>query len=150
MRRVVPLPEIFRLTEAANPSLRVSAAGVAVARQQAEVAKLQQLPGISASLGAGYIGNPVLIDRNFSSATNIAMPHFANSFALQATQLIFKGNQVKNNITTATLREQLAELGLEKNTQDMKLLAAGNYFDLYKLYNQRKVYTDNISWPPNG
>lgn len=145
LRRVVPLPEIFRLTETANPSLRVTAAGVEVARQKAEVAKLQQLPGLSASLGAGYVGNPVIIDRDFSSTTHVPMPHFSNSFALQATQLIFKGHQVKNSIAAATLQEQLAELSLVKNTQDMKLLAAGNYFDLYKLYNQRQVYTDNIA-----
>ncbi|WP_341843576.1 TolC family protein [Chitinophaga caseinilytica] len=145
LRRVVPLPEIFRLTETANPSLKVSAAGVALARQQTEVARLQRLPGLNASLGAGYMGDPLIIDRNFSNTTSVAMPSFTNSFALQATQLIFKGNQVKNNIAAATLREQLAELGLEKNTQDMKLLAAGNYFDLYKLYNQRKVYADNIA-----
>lgn len=145
IRRVLTLPEIFRLTEMANPSLKVAAAGVAVARQNTEVAKLQQLPALNASLGAGYIGNPVIIDRNFSSATNVAMPHFSNSFALQASQLIFKGHQVKNNIAAAGLREQLAVLSLEKNTQDMKLLSAGNYFDLYKLYNQRSVYTDNIA-----
>lgn len=145
IRRVLTLPEIFRLTEAANPSLKVAAAGVAVARQNTEVARLQQLPALNASLGAGYIGNPVIIDRNFSDATSVPMPHFSNTFALQASQLIFKGNQVKNNIAAAGLQAQLAALSLEKNTQDMKLLSAGNYFDLYKLYNQRGVYTDNIA-----
>lgn len=145
IRRVMTLPEIFRLTETAHPSLKVSAAGVAIARQQTEVARLQQLPALSASLGAGYLGNPIIIDRNFSNSTTMPMPHFTNAFAVQASQLIFKGNQVKNNIASASLREQLAQLNLEKSKQDMKLLSAGNYFDLYKLYNQRQVYTDNIA-----
>ncbi|WP_109696819.1 TolC family protein [Chitinophaga deserti] len=144
LRRVMTLQEVFHLTETANPSLKVAEAGVAVARQKTEVAKLQQLPGLNASLGAGYIGNPILIDRSFSNTTHLTMPHFANSFALQASQLIFKGNAVKNNIAAASLQEQLAELSLQKSTQDMKLLSAGNYFDLYKLYNQRQVYHDNI------
>jgi outer membrane protein len=142
--RIINVNDLFRLTIQNNQSLKVASAAVDVAAQGVEVAKLQQLPTLSTSLSAGYLGNAQIIDKDFSKTTTVAMPHFANSFGLNASQLIFKGNVVRNSIAAASLQEQLATLYLERNTQDMKLLVAGNYFDLYKLYNQRKVYEQNI------
>jgi outer membrane protein len=142
--RIINVNDLFRLTIQNNQSLKVASAAVEVATQGVEVAKLQQLPTLSTSLSAGYLGNAQIIDKDFSKTTTVPMPHFANSFGLNASQLIFKGNVVRNSIAAASLQEQLATLYLERNTQDMKLLVAGNYFDLYKLYNQRKVYEQNI------
>jgi outer membrane protein len=142
--RIINVNDLFRLTIQNNQSLKVASAAVDVAAQGVEVAKLQQLPTLSTSLSAGYLGNAQIIDKDFSKSTTVPMPHFANSFGLNASQLIFKGNVVRNSIAAASLQEQLATLYLERNTQDMKLLVAGNYFDLYRLYNQRKVYEQNI------
>ena len=142
--RVLPLKELFELTEKNSQQVKVAAAGVEVAQQAVEVAKLQQLPTLSASLSGGYLGDALIMDKDFSKSTIVPMPHFSNSFGVQATQLIFKGHAVKNGIAAASLQEQLVQLNLEKNTQDMKLLVAGHYFDLYRLYNQRTVYEQNI------
>src|SRR4051812_37092636 len=142
--RVINVNDLFRLTIQNNQSLKVASAAVEVAAQGVEVARLQQMPTLSTSVSAGYLGNALIIDKDFSKTTTVPMPHFANSFGLQASQLIFKGNVVRNSIAAASLQEQLATLYLERNTQDMKLLVAGNYFDLYRLYNQRKVYEQNI------
>jgi outer membrane protein TolC len=142
--RVVPLTELFDLTQKNSQQVKVAAAGVGIAQQGVEVAKLQQLPTLSTSVSGGYLGDAVIMDKDFSKSTTVPMPHFSNSFGVQASQLIFKGHAVKNGIAAATLQEQLAELNLERNTQDMKLLVAGNYFDLYRLYNQRSVYAQNI------
>jgi outer membrane protein len=142
--RIISINDLFSLTIQNNQSLKVASTAVDVAAQGVEVARLQQLPTLSTSVSAGYLGNGHIIEKDFSKSTTIEMPHFSNSFGLNASQLIFKGNVVRNSIAAASLQEQLATLYLERNTQDMKLLVAGNYFDLYKLYNQRKVYEQNI------
>lgn len=142
--RVVSLMELFDLTQKNSQQLRVAAVGLEVAQQGVEVAKLQRLPSLSTSVSGGYLGNVQIIEKDFSKSTTVPMPHFSNSFGIQASELIFKGNAVKNSIAAASLQEQLAGLNLERNTQDMKLLVASYYFDLYRMYNQRSVYEQNI------
>lgn len=142
--RVIPLAELFDLTQKNSQQIKVAAAGVEIAQQTVEVARLQQLPTFSASLSGGYLGDVALIDKDFSKSTTVPMPHFSNSFGIQASQLIFKGKAVQNSISAASLQEKLAGLNLERNLQDMKLLVASYYFDLYRLYNQRSVYDQNI------
>ncbi len=142
--KVITLTELFNLTQQNNQQLKVVSAGVDVAKQAVAVSRLQQLPTISTALSLGYLGNARVIENDFSKSRTVNMPHFSNAFGVQASQLIFKGNAVRNSIQVATLQEQLAVLNLEKNTQDVKLLVASNYFDLYRLYNQRKVFTQNI------
>jgi len=142
--KVYSIDELFGLTIQNNQSLKISASGLGIAKQGVEVAKNQRLPSVSTSLTAGYVGDALLIEKDFSKSTRVPMPHFANSFALEASQLIFNGNAVNNTIASASLQEQLAELDLEEDKLDIKLLVASNYFDLYKLYNQRGVYSKNI------
>lgn len=142
--RVYSIDEIFNLTIQNNQTLKLGAVNHEIAKQSVEVAKDSRLPSVSTSLSAGYLGDVLLIEKDFSKSTTVPMPHFANTFAVEASQLIFNGNVINNTIASASLQEQIAALDLEENTLDMKLLVAGNYFDLYKLYNQRDVYRKNI------
>lgn len=123
--------------------LKVSARNIDIARQNKEIVKLQKLPAITASMSQFYLGDAVAIDKDFSTTTNIAMPHYGSSYAVQATQLIFKGGLVNRSIEMAGLREQLSELDLEKNKQDVKFLVISNYLDVYKIINQQKVFENN-------
>lgn len=142
--KVFSVENIFDLAIKNSQQLKVSRSAVEISEQRAAVAKLQRLPTASAAVTAGYLGDILLIDKDFSNTTNVAMPHFANTFGVQASQLIFKGNAVNNSIDAATLQEQVAMLGFEKNRQNTKLLVAGHYFDLYGFYLQRDVYNQNI------
>jgi len=142
--RVYSIDEIFNLTIQNNQTLKLGAVNHEIAKQSVEVAKDRRLPSVSTSLSAGYLGDVLLIEKDFSKSTTVPMPHFANAFAVEASQLIFNGNVINNTIASASLQEQIAALDLEENTLDMKLLVAGNYLDLYKLYNQRDVYRKNI------
>ena len=65
-------------------------------------------------------------------------------FSVQASEVIFKGGEVANNIKKANLEEQVAVLNQEKNLEDIKFLVAAKYLDIYRLINQRKVYANNI------
>ena len=135
--------EVAELALQNHQQLKVSAHNIDISKQQTDITKLQKLPNITASTSQFYLGNAVAIDKDFSNSTNIPMPHYGSSYAVQATQLIFKGGLVNKSIEVAGLREQLSELDLEKNKQDVKLLVISNYLDVYKIINQESVFQNN-------
>lgn len=126
-----------------HQQLKVSAQNIDIAKQNTNVAKLQKLPTITASTSQFYLGDAIAIDKDFSNSTKVPMPHYGSSYAVQATQLIFKGGLVNKSIELAGLREQLSELDLEKNKQDVKFLVISNYLDVYKIINQQEVFQNN-------
>lgn len=135
--------EVAELAVQNHQQLKVSAQNIDIARQNINVAKLQKLPTITASTSQFYLGDAVAIDKDFSNSTKVPMPHYGSSYAVQATQLIFKGGLVNKSIEMAGLREQLSELDLEKNKQDVKFLVISNYLDVYKIINQEEVFQNN-------
>ncbi|MDN4012971.1 TolC family protein [Chryseobacterium gambrini] len=135
--------EVAELAVQNHQQLKVSVQNINIARQNTEVVKLQKLPNITASTSQFYLGDAVAIDKDFSNSTNVPMPHYGSSYAVQATQLIFKGGLVNKSIEMAGLREQLSKLDLEKNKQDVKLLVISNYLDIYKILNQEAVFQNN-------
>lgn len=135
--------EVAALAVRNHQQLKVSAQNIDIAKQNTNVVKLQKLPTITASTSQFYLGDAVAIDKDFSNSTTIPMPHYGSSYAVQATQLIFKGGLVNKSVEMASLREQLSELDLEKNKQDVKLLVISNYLDVYKTLNQQEVFQNN-------
>ncbi|ALR29934.1 hypothetical protein ATE47_05085 [Chryseobacterium sp. IHB B 17019] len=135
--------DVAELAVQNHQQLKVSAQNIDIAKQNTNVAKLQKLPTITASMSQFYLGDVVAIDKDFSNSTNIPMPHYGSSYAVQATQLIFKGGLVNKSIELAGLREQLSKLDLEKNKQDVKFLVISNYLDIYKIINQQEVFKNN-------
>ncbi|MBV8325341.1 TolC family protein [Chryseobacterium sp.] len=135
--------EVAEMAVRNHQQLKVSAQNIDIAKQNTNVVKLQKLPTITASTSQFYLGDAVAIDKDFSNSTTIPMPHYGSSYAVQATQLIFKGGLVNKSIEMAGLREQISELDLEKNKQDVKFLVISNYLDVYKILNQEDVFRNN-------
>ncbi|MCJ7935515.1 MAG: TolC family protein [Chryseobacterium sp.] len=135
--------EVAEMAVQHHQQLKVSAQNIDIAKQNTNVVKLQKLPAITASTSQFYLGDAVAVDKDFSNSTKIPMPHYGSSYAVQATQLIFKGGLVNKSIEMAGLREQLSELDLEKNKQDVKFLVISNYLDIYKIINQEEVFQNN-------
>lgn len=135
--------EVAELAVQNHQQIKFSAQNIDIAKQNTNIVKLQKLPTITASASQFYLGDAVAIDKDFSNSTNIPMPHYGSSYAVQATQLIFKGGLVNKSIEMAGLREQLSELDLEKNKQDVKFLVISNYLDIYKIINQEEVFQNN-------
>lgn len=135
--------EVVELALQNHQQLKVSAHNLNITKQQTDITRLQKLPNIIASTSQFYLGDAVAIDKDFSNSTNIPMPHYGSSYAVQATQLIFKGGLLNKSIELAGLREQLSELDLEKNKQDVKLLVISNYLDVYKIINQESIFQNN-------
>ena len=126
-----------------HQQLKIAEAQVQTSEQQVDVAKLQQLPTVSFSANAVYLGDALVLDTDWSKLQTVDMPHFGNSFALQASQVLYKGGVIKKSIEMAELQQQLAELNLTSNEQDIKLLIISNYLDIYKLTNQFRVLEQN-------
>ena len=126
-----------------HQQLKIAEAQVQTTEQQVKVSKLQQLPTVSFSANAFYLGDALVLDTDWSKLQAIDMPHFGNSFALQASQILYKGGVIKKSIEMAELQQQLAELNLTSNEQDIKLLIISNYLDIYKLTNQLQVLEQN-------
>ncbi|ROI04681.1 TolC family protein [Chryseobacterium sp. G0240] len=141
--RQLTASEVAELAVRNHQQLKVSAQNIDIAKQNTNVVRLQKLPSITASTSQFYLGDAVAIDKDFSNSTKIPMPHYGSSYAVQATQLIFKGGLVNKSIEMAGLREQLSELDLEKNKQDVKFLVISNYLDVYKIINQEEVFQNN-------
>jgi outer membrane protein len=139
------IKELFQLALDSNQQLKVARMGIDVASQKVNVAETQLNPTFTANAGAFYLGDATVFDKNLANKVSIPMPHFGNSFAVQASQTVFKGGAIKNNIAINNLQQQLATLNYDKNSMDVRLLLAGSYFDLFRLYNQRAVYEKNIN-----
>ena len=141
--RALTIKEATTLALQNHPQLAVSAKAIEISKQNTEVAKLQKLPSITASTSQFYLGNSLIIDKDFSNSMTVQLPHYGSTYGLQASQLIFKGGLVKKSIEITALQEQLSELDYEKDQQDVKFLVMSNYLDIFKIINQNAVYLNN-------
>jgi outer membrane protein TolC len=147
--RVMTLQQAFQLAVKNSVQLKIANTGVTLAHQQVEINKLGRLPGISTGVEYGYISNADIWTPGFAKHATGDIPHHFTDFTTQAAEEIFKGGEVKNSIKKATLEEQIAALALEKNTEDIKFLVAGQYLDIYRFINLRQVYVNNAKLAEN-
>lgn len=141
--RTLTMEEVVQLALENHTQLQLSKDNIQIARQQTRIAELQKLPSINATANAFYLGDALILDKDFSKVATVNMPHFGNSYSVQASELIFKGGLVKKSIELSELREQLAELDHEKDAQNIKFLVMSTYLDIQKIINQKNVYLNN-------
>jgi len=142
--RVLTIQDAFELATQNSSQLKVSEINTDLARQKVEIARLAKLPEISGGLNYGYLSNSQIWDPSFDKLPKKSIPHTLTQFSVQASEVIFKGAEVTNNIRKASLEEQIAVLNHDKNGEDIRFLVAAEYLDIYRLFNQRRVYQDNI------
>lgn len=138
------ISQLFQKVEDNSKSLRTSLSGVEAAHLGIESAKSKKLPDLDASLSFSYIGNALIIDRDFSNVHGLKSPHFGNNFAFQAQQVVYAGGAINAGIKLAELGKQQAEVGVKLTRQQIRFIALGQYLDLYKIDNRIKVYEKNI------
>lgn len=143
-RHVLTMQEVFKLALENSPQLKVTAKNIDLARQEKEIIKLYQLPNVSTGLDYAYISNADIWSPTFSDHSKGAIPHQFTVFSVLATQLLFKGSEVRNNLLKASFEEQVAYLSQENNEEDIKFLVAAKYLDIYRLINQRIVLVNNL------
>ena len=137
--------ELFSMIESGNSTLNATKTGVSVATQGIEEAKNKRLPDIGASLSLSYTGNVLITDRNFSHAKGASQPHFGNSFALEAQQVVYAGGAISTGIKLAELQKSVAENAVTLTRNQLRFIAIGQFLELPKLDNGIKVYDSNIA-----
>ncbi len=138
------IEDVFRMIDSRNRTVQMLRTAVDAAGEGVKAAKDARLPDVKVSANVSYIGDAFLTDRDFSGFTRAATPHFGNGFTVDASQVIYAGGAVKAGIEMAGhgLKRSTAEL--DKSRQGLRLMAAGQYLDLYRLNNDIKVYEENI------
>jgi len=99
---------------------------------------------VNATLSASYNGNVVVMDRDFTNANGYSSPHFGNSFALEAQQVVYAGGAIDAGIRMAELQRDMAVSGQRQSSNALRFLALGQYLDLYKIQNRMQVMQQNI------
>ncbi|MBQ1698061.1 MAG: TolC family protein [Bacteroidales bacterium] len=118
---VITLQHLWDDAERNSTSIKVMKSELDAANLAVEAVKSGNLPDLNASLSIGYLGDGVLTDRNFKNSLHVDNPHFMNSFAVQASQLIYGGGTVKNAVKTAESGRNIATLNLESERQCLSL-----------------------------
>lgn len=143
-KRVVGLPELFSLADSRSKTIKIYESAVEVADRYISSAKNAMLPDIGFSASATYNGDAWVADRNFSNGQTFSSPHFGNSFALEASQVVFAGGAIHFNVEALEIQKRINEWNLEAHRQETYFLLTGYYLDLYKYLNLLKVYDRNI------
>lgn len=140
----VPIDSIFRLAIKNSTQLKLAGSRIDAARQQEEVEKLYRLPSLSSGLAYGYVSNSEIWNPSFSKHITDHIPHQLTQFSFEAGQIIFKGNEINNTLKKSGIQVQIAELAKEKSNTDIKFLVAGQYLDIFRLINQRRIFRNNL------
>ena len=143
--QMLTLDEVFRLADENSKSINIHSLMTDEAEKAIEIAKNDLLPSVGAKANVQYIGNCVTFDRDYSNWETGELPHFGNSLILKATQVIYAGGKIKNNINLKRLEKESSVQDEILNRQDLRFLLAGYYLEISKLSNQKYVYENNIS-----
>lgn len=142
--REMDIRQLFDLIERNDKALSVQKIGIDAAREGFRNARNQRLPDINASVSVSYIGNAILMERDFTEVQNLTSPHFGNSFTLDAQQVVYAGGAVSAGVRIAEIAVEQAIVGTELSRQGQRFMALGQYLDLQKAAHREKVLKSNI------
>ena len=142
--RRMTVDDLFQLVESNSKTLQETKISVEFAQKGIEAARAQRLPDVNATLSASYNGNVVVMDRDFTNANGYSSPHFGNSFALEAQQVVYAGGAIDAGIRMAELQRDMAVAGQRQSSNAQRFMAMGLYLDLYKIRNRMQVMEQNI------
>lgn len=139
------LTDVFTRIENENQTMSMLRTAQEAAEEGIKSAKNARYPEINAELNVSYIGDSFLTDRNFSNYTKAPSPHFGNGFTLEAQQVVYAGGAVNAAVKMAEHEGHMSEAVISKSRQGLRLMAAGEYLDLFRTNNSIKVYKENIA-----
>jgi len=115
-----------------------------ISEDKVGLAKNRRLPDISVSGLFGYVGTPVIMDKDLSFLKHSDTPDWKQNYQVAATQPLYQGGRIDGNIKKANIEREIADLSLQKDKSDLRLWLIGKYLDLFNLYKEREVYSKNI------
>jgi outer membrane protein len=141
----ISLDDVFRIADAGNTQIKLSHALFERSEETIRDKKNDRLPTAGLNGSVGYLTNVGVIGLGTMGSGFYDMPHFSNSYALQAGWVLYAGGKVTTAIDIATVENRIAGLDLAKDSQSIRLVLAGYFLDLYKGYSQKKVFEQNIA-----
>lgn len=142
--QVFTLTDLYTLADKHSKSIKIFELAVTGAEQEISIAKNAFLPNIDITASASYNGNAWVADRDFSNGQFFSTPHFGNEFSVEASQVVFAGGAIHNNIKSLKIKKQISEWDLADHRQQIYFLLTGYYLDLYKYRNLLVVYDRNM------
>lgn len=142
--RFMSIEELFTLADANNKIIKIYEYAVTGADQNISIAKNALLPDIVFSASASYNGDAWVSDRDFSNGQTFSSPHFGDNFSIEASQVVFAGGAIYNEIKALEIGKEIAEWNLEEHRQEVYFLLTGYFLDLYKYRNLLTVYDRNM------
>lgn len=139
------LTDVFTRIENENRTMAMLRTAQEAAEQGIKSAKDARYPEINAEVNVSYIGDSFLTDRDFSNYTKAPSPHFGNVFTLEAQQVVYAGGAVNAAVKMAEHEGRMSEAVISQSRQGLRLMAAGEYLDLFRTDNSIKVYEKNIA-----
>lgn len=139
------LTDVFTRIENENSTMAMLCTAQEVAKQGIRSAKDARYPEINAEVNVSYIGDCFLTDRDFSNYTKAPSPHFGNGFTLEAQQVVYAGGAVNAAVKMAEHEGRMSEAVISQSRQGLRLMAVGEYLDLFRTDNSIKVYEKNIA-----
>lgn len=139
------LTDVFTRIENENRTMAMLRTAQEAAEQGIRSAKDARFPEINAEVNVSYIGDSFLTDRDFSNYTKAPSPHFGNGFTLEAQQVVYAGGAVNAAVKMAEHEGRMSEAVISQSRQGLRLMAAGEYLDLFRTDNSIKVYEKNIA-----
>lgn len=139
------LTDVFTRIENENQTMSMLRTAQEAAEEGIKSAKNARYQEINAELNVSYIGDCFLTDRNFSNYTKAPSPHFGNGFTLEAQHVVYAGGAVNAAVRMAEHEGHMSEAVISKSRQGLRLMAAGEYLDLFRTDNSIKVYKENIA-----
>jgi outer membrane protein len=136
--------KLYQLLENNSSTLKLDAVREDIAKLQTKITMNKRLPDLGISATAGYISNVGVIGLGEMEDGFYDMPHFSNSYRIEANYIVYKGGIINREIDIAKLQQRITSLHTEKDMQELKLLMSGYLLDLFTLGLQRKVYEQNI------
>ena len=139
------LTDVFTRIENENRTMAMLRTAQEAAEQGIRSAKDARYPEINAEVNVSYIGDCFLTDRDFSNYTKAPSPHFGNGFTLEAQQVVYAGGAVNAAVKLAEHEGRMSEAVISQSRQGLRLMAAGEYLDLFRTDNSIKVYEKDIA-----
>jgi outer membrane protein TolC len=140
----ITINELFERGLQNSVAIQASVVKTQISEDKISLAKNKQLPDISVGGLFGYVGTPIILDKDLSFLKHSETPDWKQNYQVTATQPIYQGGRIKNNIEKANLEREISQLSLQKDKSELKLWLVSKYLNLFNLYKERDVYAKNI------
>ena len=135
---------LFELGMQQSLQLKADALAEDAVRVREQGARAERLPDLSVGLRGGFVGQPVVFRQGLSDTYRPDAPEWSQNYAVDLSQPLYRGGQVRHSIRKAGMERTLAALRTATDAADLKLSLLEQYMQLFSLYREQDVLTRNI------